>query len=433
MRFPGNKNRMLLRRCRAGKDMRMTSSYRRGVFPHLVLIAALLAGFAGFAPPAGAQATPDAGTSIPSFVLTPVGQDQPYISETLDPGEETAVTVQLGNAGDETTQARTFVADAFTLVNGGFGVKAEDAPKTGSTTWLDYSSETLDLEPGDLVERTVTISVPDDAAPGEYIAGLVLQTAEPIPVADSTMFRQTIQKSIAIFITVPGPKNPALEIGEASIDQRTRAASIQIEIDNPGNVLLKPAGTVTMTDAGGKQIVDAPVKMGSVYAGTSTLLEIALPTTLLPGTYSVHIELSDEATGVAVDEEREAELADLAATPEASPVTIDSLTLEAARDSASDTLQYVNVEVSLTNAGNPIQGAQVILHVTRDGAPVEDFTLASGLAIPVGPTQVAQRYIPPGGWTVGEYAFSVTVEAVTPSGQRTALAEAQSSETVASP
>jgi hypothetical protein len=362
-----------------------------------------------------------------------VGQDQPYISETLNPGEKTTVTVQLGNAGDNATEARTYVADAFTLVNGGFGVKAEDAPKTGTATWVEYSSETLDLAPGDTVERTVTISVPDSTAPGEYIAGLVLQTAQPIPVADSTMFRQTILKSIAIFITVPGSESPALEIGEASISQRARAASIQIEIDNPGNVLLKPVGTVTVADASGKQIVDAPVKMGSVYAGTNTTLEIALPTTLLPGTYSVHIELSDEATGVSVEEDRQPELADLAATPEASPVTIDSLALDAARDSASNALQYVNVDLSLTNSGNPIQGAQVILHVTRDGAPVEDFTLASGLAIPVGPTQVSQRYIPPGGWAAGEYAFSVTVEAVTPSGQRTALAEGQSAETVTAP
>ena len=42
----------------------------------------------------------------------------------------------------------------------------------------------------------------DDAEPGQYIAGLALQTAEPLEVEGTSMFNQIIRKSIAVFIIV---------------------------------------------------------------------------------------------------------------------------------------------------------------------------------------------------------------------------------------
>jgi hypothetical protein len=75
--------------------------------------------------------------------------------------------------------------------------------QTGTTTWLDYPAETLDLDPGRKVERDFTVTIPDDTPPGQYITGIVLQTAEPIAVGESTMLRQNIVKAIAVFITIP--------------------------------------------------------------------------------------------------------------------------------------------------------------------------------------------------------------------------------------
>jgi hypothetical protein len=401
-----------------------------------VLLLTLLLAWPGFAANTtiAQDATPvTAAASIPAFVLAPVGEDSPFITESLEPGESTKVTVQLGNAGSQAVEARTFSADAYTLVNGGFGVKTADDERTGATTWVDYPSETLELKPGEVVERTINIAVPEGTPPGEYISGLVLETAEPIGVPGSSMLRQNIQKSIAVLVTVPGKAAPALDVGMATIDQRTQAPSVQIEIANSGNVLLKPAGTVTVSEESGSQVVEAPVQMGSVYAGTQTTLQIALPTTLAPGTYSVHIELNDEAKGVAVDEDRSASAVDPDEAENITPVVVEELSLDPARDPSTDQLQYVNVQVAITNAGNPVEGVRITLHVTRDGAPLEDLPLAAGLAMPVGPTQVTQRYIPPDGWTAGTYGFAVTVDAVTAAGQVTSLAELQSPDTVTAP
>jgi hypothetical protein len=396
------------------------------------LLVALAIGPGVFPFPVRAAAAADAP---PEFVLLPVDQPDPYFAPTIEPGESSSLTVALGNAGEAPVEAVTFVADAYTLINGGFGVKGDDQPKTGPTTWIDYPSETLELAPEKSIERSFTVAVPADTSPGQYIAGLVLQTAEPIAVGDSAVFRQSILKSIAIFITVPGPVTPALAIGQATLDQKASAARLLIEVSNPGNVLLKPTGTVTMTNEAGEQVLTAPVAMGSVYAGMDTLLEISFPTALPPGTYTVTVHLEDDQTGATADATALTVTAgDPNAVTTAPPVVVEAVDLTESRDAATNQLQFVNVGVRLANSGDPILSARVTLHVTLNDSLVEDFPLASSLALPLGTTEVQQRYLPIGGWQAGTYAFSVTVEAVDArSGQTSVLATAEAPATVTAP
>lgn len=403
----------------------------------LIIAATVPAMVRAQATPNADSSTPEAGSTTPAFLLEPVGQDGTYLEVETEPGSETELTVALGNAGSHDVSARTYVADAYSLVNGGFGVRSEDEPATGATTWLDYPAETIDLPADKKVERTFTVAVPDDASPGQYVSGLVLQTAEPIAVGGSGMLRQNIVKAIAVVITVPGAISPALEIGAASLKQSPVSNSLLVEIENTGNILLKPAGTVTMTTEAGESIVTAPVAMGSVYAGTATLLEMPIPTTVAAGTYQVSVVLTDEETGATASAEsltlEVEEFAD-SATPTLPPVTIEGFTVEPLRDPATDNLQAVNVMVTLANEGAPVPSARLTLHVTRDGELVEDFPLNAALVVANGTTDVQQRYLPLEGWEEGTYEFAVTLEAVDANtGQVTVLATAAAADPVTGP
>jgi hypothetical protein len=383
-----------------------------------------------------AQSTPEAAPA-PSFLLEPVGQDGTYLTSTQEPGTTVELEVMLGNAGTADVEARTFVADAFTLVNGGFGVRTDEEPKTGATTWIDYKSETLDLAPGEAMNRKVPISIPEGTPPGQYIAGLVLQTAQPIAVGDSGMLQQIIAKAIAVFITVPGDVTPKFEIGAASIKQTAISNNLQIEIRNTGNVLVKPMGDLEVTAPDGQTVLTAPIEMGSVYAGMTTTLELAIPTVLTPGTYSIDLALSDEATKAEAANpalELIVPEASASATPVVAPVSIAGITLDPISDSASGALQIVNVSVTLTNTGIAIPSARLTLTVMRDGELVENFPLNSSMVVPVGDTVVQQRYLPLTGWASGTYTFSATLETVDANtGQATVIATAEASSTVVVP
>lgn len=366
------------------------------------------------AQPAG---TPAAGgveeTAGPQFVLRPAGSaDGSYIDLTLDAGASTDVAIVLANVDDEPIALRTFAADAFTLVNGGFGVRDDAAVPTAPTTWLTYEPATIDFGPSEGVERTVTISVPPGTAPGQYISGLVLQTAEALEIEGSGMFRQIVRKVIAVLITVPGPLEPGFTLGAPELVANPGATLLSVPVMNSGNVLVKPAGDLTLTGPGGAEVLRAPLQLGSVYAGDATTIELALPPGLTPGDYTVDVVLADEATSI------EASLADATVTmPEggvvAPVVTVASASLVPVPNDGT-TVQYLDVVVEISNEGPPVAGGQLILTVERDGVEVERFPLATSLALPTGPTTVAQRYIPAEGWQPGTHTFALTLLAVDP-------------------
>ena len=360
-----------------------------------------------------AQSTPDVSKAPPAFVLQPKEADQPYFSLELGAGTSQEATVLIGAEGDEVVPAKTYAADAYSLINGGFGVRELGEPVSEPTTWLDYESSDLELQPGQAIERTFTVSVPADAAPGQYIAGLIVQTAEPIAVGGSTMLQQTLRKALAVLITVPGPVTPEFSIGEASLRQSEASNSLLVDITNSGNILVKPAGEIVLTDPNGTTLVTAPIAMGSVYADDSTQIEVPIPALLAPGTYTIDISLADEATGASAANPVLA--LDVTAftdsTPATTPVTVDTFTVDAVPD-ASGAPQLANVSVTLNNAGATLPAIKLTLHVLLDGNVVEDYSLSPSLALPPGETTIEQRYIPATGWQSGTYSFSLTVEAV---------------------
>ncbi len=253
------------------------------------------------------RAVVPAGAAAPiRLSITPVGVEGSYFTLTASPGERRPLTVQLGNVGTSTVRARTYPADAYTIVNGGFDAALAGEPASGTTTWLDYPDEVLGLAAGATVQRPFTLAVPADATPGEYLTSLVIQNAEPVAGDGATSelnfaFRQVIRQVIAVSITVPGPQVPGLEIGAVTHRTVAGTSSIAVAVKNTGNVRLKPAGEFVLRDDAGKEVSRYPVSMDSFYAGTQTFIEVPFAQRLNPGVYSASLSLTDAtATGVAV-------------------------------------------------------------------------------------------------------------------------------------
>lgn len=331
-----------------------------------------------------------AAVDVPKLGIRPVGSRRAFFAATVKPGQRTSMTVELGNFGTAKTRAKTYAADVFTLINGGLGVQLDGAATSGATTWLDYKTDILELETGETVQRTFTVTVPHDAKPAEYATSLVIQTADPVKVAGSATVNQVLRQAIAVAITVPGPARPRLDIQKASYELTSTSANLFIAIKNSGNVRLKPQGEVVLTDEKTKLSVEKD----------------ALPLVVAS--------------------------ANFAGTPTASTrISIQSVKLNELRDPSSDKLQAVEFAVTIDNPSLPVANAGLTLHVVRDGQTVEDLALASSLSFAAGSAEVRQRYVPLGGWTPGTYAFSVTLEVTDPAtGQVTKLDTAEGDATV---
>ena len=243
-----------------------------------------------------ATAAAQSQTQPAKLGIKPVGTDDSYFTLSMAPGETRELTVELGNFGESKVRARTYAADAYTIVNGGFGARLDGAPINGTTRWLDYPTSTIELEARTGVNRTFKVAVPAEAKPGEYITSLVIQDADAAPASSSgpVTIKQIVRQAIAVAITVPGPRSPHLEIGAASYRTLADRSHIAVAVKNDGNVLLKPSGEFVLRDTRGIEVSRYPIKMGSVYAGTDTFVDVPFAGRLEQGDYTVELTLTDQ-------------------------------------------------------------------------------------------------------------------------------------------
>ena len=232
--------------------------------------------------------------------LEPIGEDRGFFDLKLEPGDSVRLEVALTNHGHAPVLVRTYLADAYSIVNGGFGARLADEPTSGTTLWIDYPSREVNLGTGAGTTIAFQLSVPAGTPPGEYIAALVAENAEPFrEEAGDVGLDQVNRVALAVAIDVPGRRRPALDIGSLSHRVVTGVSLLSFGISNPGNVHLRPGGTVWLREGSGAELMEAPAVMDSVYAGSDTSFEITLGTLLAPGDYCAELSLVDPETGAA--------------------------------------------------------------------------------------------------------------------------------------
>lgn len=354
-----------------------------------------------------ATASLDAG---PSFVIRPLeGNDGDFFTLEAEAGTTHELTVVLGNADDEPLELLTYVNDAIPMTNGGFAIADPEVPATGTATWIDYPSEVYEFAPEEGVERTFTVTIPEDAEPGQYIAGISLQTAEPLEVEGSDFFNQIIRKTIAVFIIVPGEQVPAYDLGEPEVVPGARRAQITVPVTNTGNVLVKPQGELTLSNQDGVTVLTAPIAMGSVYAGTTAPLSVSVPSSVPTGDYTLSVDLTDAETGVAVSI-ADSTIAITETEEQTSQFTVVG-TVTLAPDANNPA--FADVTAEITNAGETVEGAEVVLDVSKDGELVESYPVVTSLELPQDTaSNVSQRYVPVTGWEPGLWSFVLRVNIV---------------------
>ena len=275
------------------------------------------------------------------LVLLPVDQPGPYFDVTMRPGERRSFELTLGDAAAAPMDVRTYVADVYTIVNGGFGGRLRDEPRTGMTGWLGYPTETVQLRAGQSVRRPFTVSVPRDAEPGEYISSVVLENELPIHADGSFAVDQFVRQAVAVVVTVPGPRTPGLTIGAARHEVVAGRSIVSIAVANTGNVRLKPAVGFTLFDAAGAQVSRTSLQMDTFYARTDTRVEIPLASLLLPGAYTIRLTLDDAAEGARADEA-------------AIPLTVVTVAVSAPAEGATAELTAVDQGSGATGSTGPL-------------------------------------------------------------------------------
>jgi hypothetical protein len=201
----------------------------------------------------------DGGAPIPSpdvqlverFAITPVGandpngvSNRPEFSYTGEGGSVIDDAVTVFNLGNNTLNFGLYGTDARNDESGAFSlIGAEEAP-TDVGSWIELSQDTVTVDPGMAATIPFTLTIPDDATPGDHIGAVVASSPTVGETADGSFLEIDRRTSTRLYLRVDGPIRAELAVENLSTAYETTAnplsgtAKVTYRIQNRGNVRL---------------------------------------------------------------------------------------------------------------------------------------------------------------------------------------------------
>ena len=160
-----------------------------------------------------------------------------WIEQTLDPGDSAIERLAVHNFSDHAVDFRLAAADGFFNQNGRFNILPSDQPSTEAGTWIDLA-DSVNVPAGETVVVPLTITVPNDAQPGDHAAG-VAGIAEMLASVGSAWEQARAARS--------GPEDDAYVTSNATM-RKQATAHRRRHLD--GDRLRRPAARAAGQDHG---------------------------------------------------------------------------------------------------------------------------------------------------------------------------------------
>lgn len=262
-----------------------------------LLTGALLTGPAAALPVALAQpapaATVDEGPAPADATVTwgvrpgdvdPHAAGRANFAYTAAPGETIEDALVVSNHGGAETALRVYVADAFTTTRGALDLLRPDETSTGVGAWTAVATPDVVVPPGGSVVVPFTLTVPDDAEPGDHAGGVVTSLVSTNTDGVSVDRRLGAR----LHLRVDGPLVPGARLEGLSAVHHgtpnpagTGDVDVDVEVVNTGNVRVGGPATVTVVGpfGWGEQVaqVDVPELLPGERATVQVQVDDVLP------------------------------------------------------------------------------------------------------------------------------------------------------------
>lgn len=162
----------------------------------------------------------------------------------VEPGEVVEDHAQVNNFGEQALMFRVYSHDAINAPGGAFTLQPADVEPAEVGAWIGLQTE-VTIEPGASAVIPFTLTVPDDATPGDHAGGIVASVLSEGVDADGQQVVVDNRVGARIYLRVTGPVEPGLtvtglEVGyeRSWIPFTTGTAIVTYEVQNTGNVRL---------------------------------------------------------------------------------------------------------------------------------------------------------------------------------------------------
>lgn len=223
--------------------------------PHrLAALAAAACAALAWAAPAAADSTEPPSTAQTWSVqpATEEGADGRVAWEyEVEPGESVDDFAQVNNFGEEPLTFRVYSHDAINAPGGAFTLQPADVEPAEVGAWVGLQAE-VEVEPGESAVVPFTLTVPDDASPGDHAGGIVASVMSEAVDAEGQQVVVDNRVGARIYLRVTGPIEPALTVTGLDVGYErswtpfsTGTATVTYQVENTGNVRLSGEQSLT--------------------------------------------------------------------------------------------------------------------------------------------------------------------------------------------
>ncbi|HLX58516.1 MAG TPA: DUF916 domain-containing protein [Ktedonobacteraceae bacterium] len=285
--------------------MRYVLAFLRCKFWHTLLIAvfcctALFAGTGFMAFGSNAQAA----AGEPVFSLQPViygpavTEASSYFAIAAARGESVQEKVRVTNAGSATGTARLSPVDATTAPSSGIAYLSAGQGQHDVGAWITLAVRQVTLAPHQSQVVQFQISIPKDGRAGQHVGGIAVQDAA-LPKSTSAPGKNQVQINVQqryvvpIVLTLPGPQSEALAAAGIQPSSGPGYQYLLVALSNTGNLMLKPRGSLQVTDDQGDPPRNLTINLDTFLPQTSINYPVYIQTEALAvGTYQAALALN---------------------------------------------------------------------------------------------------------------------------------------------
>ena len=242
------------------------------------------------APSSAARAEQDFRWSVaPSNENGELGRS--YFVHDVKPGQTIEDWVAITNYGEEPMTFSVYGTDAFNTPDGSFALLPADEEPALAGTWIEIPREdqTVEVKGGETRVIPFTITVPDNAEPGDHAAGVIASVSHDALNAQGQLVRVDRRIAARVYLRVDGPVRPSLHIDAIRTDYQappwwnpfaTGEVTITYQVRNAGNLRLTASGEAGAAGPfgvgrGDPVHKDVPEMLpGTVYEDTHTIPDI---------------------------------------------------------------------------------------------------------------------------------------------------------------
>jgi hypothetical protein len=272
----------------------------------VVLLAAL--GFLGMGAQPAAAADGDVSWAVRT-ASNDSGSGRQNYSYTLNPGGQLKDGLVVANHGTTPLHLAVYAADGFTGKGGRLDLVTKDAKSTRVGAWVHTDRPDVTVQPGASAEVPFTVTLPGNAAPGEYMGGIVTSLTQ---AGEADGGNEDRRLGIRIRLRVGGELNPSLSVEDLHVRYSGTPnpfgkgdATVTYTIHNTGNAILSARQAVSISGPFGRldvragQIDDSPQLLPGDTWKVSVPVRGVAPALRLTGTVTLVPLLTDASGSVA--------------------------------------------------------------------------------------------------------------------------------------